>query len=118
MGYRDDLYQAKNIIGYTGDHMFRDRVTVYFISGADFGRITQYYPDDETNVGRNKVRTAHDYKIYNSKTDGCAVEFYDGSVQHESRSPFVPVGGNDILKYELAKSILAHTELKSKYAKV
>lgn len=115
MGYRDDLYQARNIIGYTGDHMYRDRVTVYFQSGGEFGRITQYYPDDQDNVGRNKVRCHHDYRIYNSQTDGCAVEFYNGAIQHESRSPFVAVAGNELLRFELAKSILAHPNLKPKY---
>lgn len=116
MGYRDDLYQPRNIIGYTGDSMYRDRVTVYFLSGAEFGRITQYYPDDATNVGRSEVRSHYDYKIYNRETDGCAVEFYNGKIQHESRSPFVPVGDNALLRFELAKSIALHKEIKPKYA--
>ncbi len=109
MGYRDDFYIGENIIGYTGDR--QNKPSVYFFHGGEFGRITQNYPEAD-NIGRNKVRRYFDYKIYNSKYDGCAIEYYAGEVQHESRSPFVAIGNQDIIRWVLAISTVAHKELK------
>ncbi len=118
MCYRDDFYKASNIIGYTGDYSNPDHVTVYFQSGEEFGRITQYYPENEANVGRSVVRSCKDYKIYNEhndQNDYHAIEFYDKKVRHTSRNPFVALDGKEHLRLELAQAISRHKYLKFKY---
>ncbi|MEM7212430.1 MAG: hypothetical protein AAF479_11145 [Pseudomonadota bacterium] len=129
MGYRDDFFKADHIIGYTGKI---DKLpTVYFRreveNGFEFGRITQHYPDDKTNVGRGVVRIARDYKIYNfqvkesflllfSKTVTHSFEYYEKNVRHESRSAFV--GADDFKQNDinlLTQSIVKFTTIKTRY---
>lgn len=99
--YQDAFYISGNIIGYTGN-LFR-YPTVYFLNRSTFGRITQAH-DDPTNIGRNVVRTKADYRIANSG-GGRAQEFYDGRVQHNSRSRFIPVtdGNRPVLARAIAR---------------
>jgi hypothetical protein len=116
MGYKDDFYQKSNIIGYTGNKMESEKLTVYFQDGNKFGRITQYYPDDDANVGRSEVREYADYRIYNK--DEFAVEYYDGQVQHESRNKFVPVPQSEYVTINtLSQAISRCKDLKPKYQK-
>jgi hypothetical protein len=104
--YEESFYQKGNIIGYTGNINLKP--TIYFQKDTKFGRITQEHPDS-TNVGRNKVRTAADYKIANG-TNGNAEEYYNGAVRHRSRNPFKTAGWFD--KIKLAKAIDLFKELK------
>ena len=70
---RDDFYRRENIIGYTGD--LRNSPTVYFLSvpwrgfgtyyNCEYGHITQDYPDNPDNVGRERVCRAETYTIQN-----------------------------------------------------
>lgn len=112
MSYRDDFYIKDNIIGYTGDIL--NNPTVYFkkVDGTgqiEFGRITQEH-DDESNVGRNVVRTARDYAITN--VNGKAQEYYNGKVRHFSRGPFTEANQTNAA---LVSAISRFTELKPKY---
>ena len=102
MGYQDDFYIPRNIVGYTGDlhGVGRNAPTVYFCRfdygvGYTFGRITQYH-ENEDNIGRNKVRTHHDYWVGNKWPEGYGVEFYNGRVRHQSRNRMYPVSWNNI----------------------
>ncbi|MBI5056709.1 MAG: hypothetical protein HZB61_08855 [Nitrospirae bacterium] len=110
--YRDDFYIAQNITGYSGN--ITSNPTVYFRREHEFGRITQEH-DDKTNIGRNKVRIASDYKIYNE--GGFAREFYNAKVQHDSRGLFREVKPSDWQSAYLILAIPKFTELKSKYGK-
>lgn len=108
--YEDDFYVSENIIGYTGD--LNQKPTVYFQKGNKFGRITQDYPDDRTNEGRNLVRSYADYRIENGKGGG-AQEFYNGKVQHESRHAFVRIADGD--RQKLATAIAAFPDIKPRH---
>lgn len=92
MGYRDDFYQEQNIIGWTGN--IHNRPSVYFRRraanrGWEFGHITVAH-DNPENVGREEVRIAADYRIFNGVVDGemRGREFWDGSIKHYSRHKF------------------------------
>jgi len=84
--YAPTFYVNENLIGYTGD--FYLNPTIYYLSNifggningqpidkwilgtnCFYGRVTQVYPDDITNVGRNKVRKAAIYMISNRIVD-------------------------------------------------
>lgn len=86
MGYRDDLYCADNILGYTGDIAKDTTVTVYFADAGglnpklqmvdgmqkvvvQFGHITQVH-DIAANVGREAAREAYSYSICNVMYQG------------------------------------------------
>ena len=90
MGYRDDFYNAENIIGYTGD--IDDGPTVYFLRDLGayklYGRITQKH-DHPKNIGREEVRQADTYE--NKRDSGVMGEWVDGICVHPSRNPFVPI---------------------------
>jgi hypothetical protein len=68
MGYRDDFYVVRNIIGYTGRISFDLPPTIYFYDCTRklLGHITQYHPNYE-NIGRQKVIVAIGYLIFNSR---------------------------------------------------
>jgi hypothetical protein len=98
MSYRDDLYCAENLIGYTGT--LNDFPTVYFHkpSTGEFGHITQRHPIVE-NVGREVVQTAaggyhietEDVTNDNGDVIGKGLAEYNGShCFHASRSEFIP----------------------------
>jgi hypothetical protein len=106
--YEDGFYVKENIIGYTGK--LTSNPTVYFQKGSRFGRITQDHPNP-SNIGRNKVRSALDYKISNSN-GGKAQEYYNGAVQHSSRNPFKPA--NFVEKFLLSKAIDRFPDKKPK----
>ena len=102
------FYVMENITGYTGS-LFSNP-TVYFRKGNKFGRITQSHPDP-TNIGRNKVRVASDYRIYNTAA-GQAEEFYHGKAQHSSRNAYRTANNFDVLV--LSKAIQLFPNKKSK----
>lgn len=110
--YRDDFYIPENIIGYTGD--LNDNPTVYFKSGPEFGRITQYHRHED-NIGRNEVRLAYDYRIINDESEGKAYEFYDGFYRHKSRHQFIEVSHTN--RYLLGLAISKFKDQKSKSVK-
>lgn len=90
MGYRDDFYVQKNIIGYTGT--LRDNPTVYFFVGGaskTFGHITQVHSVAE-NVGRETVITDSTYKCGNL-VDADGEYFYEvwSTGQHPSRNKMI-----------------------------
>lgn len=143
-GYADDFYVKDNIIGYTGD--LNDNPTVYFADAGgvnpklvkvgnkqqvlvQYGHITQLHQRD-WNIGREKVREAFSYNIYNSEKDGKAKETvlpmeWGGKVDerkldddgffvlHPSRNRFEPAtkGNLDVL----AGAIARFTEIKAMY---
>ncbi len=85
MGYRDDFYVPKNIIGYSGQvHAFP---TVYFQQGSEFGHITQKH-DISQNVGRGDVGDDPKYWIGNESYRGSLrlVEKSGDQIWHVSRS--------------------------------
>ena len=87
MGYRDDFYKKRRIIGYTGElHRYP---TVYFKSKREYGRITQFH-GVRGNIGRNEVRSADNYKIGNAMVKGkiVCVEIDNGR-SHESRNRLI-----------------------------
>lgn len=106
--YEEAFYKKDNIIGYTGTLI--SNPTVYFREGNKFGRITQFH-NNPSNIGRNKVRTASDYKITNTNY-GKAEEYYDGGVRHKSRNPFRPA--NFFEKIILARAIDRFPDQKKK----
>jgi hypothetical protein len=116
MGYRDDFYVVKNMVGYTGS--VNDNPTVYFQSDDECGRITQHH-QKEDNIGRSAVRDTAGYALGNESINGVmvAVERLNGERVHTSRNAFVSVqetsSGDRAL---LAQSIWKFTELKSKYS--
>lgn len=109
--YEENFYVKGNIIGYTGS--LNSNPTVYFKKGTRFGRITQAH-GKQNNVGRNKVRTKADYKIYNSKS-GKAKEFYGGEVKHNSRNKFHKVSFWN--RKKLTSAINLFPNIKPKYKK-
>lgn len=99
MGYRDDLYNTKNIIGYTG--RIKHNPTVYFkkkVGDAapgyvEVGHITQQH-NLTRNIGREAVLMGKDYKIVNVKSNGKtkAKESFGGLRPfHPCRSAFVRI---------------------------
>lgn len=112
MGYRDDLYTARNIIGYTGTvHL---DPTVYFQCGQEYGRITQNHPFKENN-GRSEVGSCADYRIENLRVYGQmrCVEFDGETAIHFSRSLFVPIArATKLQRAVLARSIFNYPEKK------
>lgn len=120
MGYQDNLYCRKNIIGYTGDILHKP--TVYFANemcGAvtEFGHITQQY-DQPENIGREERDWSSGYAIDNLFVLGAlrSVESKWGNPFHVSRSHFVPVRKvppNKMLYLEAA--IVAFPDLKTRY---
>lgn len=96
MSYRDDLYCAENLIGYTG--ILNDFPTVYFhkLSTGEFGHITQKHPIEQ-NVGREVVQTAaggyrmENEDVINDKGEPSkALAEYNGSFCfHPSRHEFI-----------------------------
>jgi hypothetical protein len=88
MGYRDDFYTLRNIIGYTGDLNYLP--TVYFQRGQEFGHITQYH-NRGYNVGREEVESHPCYRIINVKRDGHihSTEWKGSHNFHTSRTRFI-----------------------------
>ncbi|WP_459209131.1 hypothetical protein [Aquimarina rhabdastrellae] len=107
MAYRDDFYKKANIIGYTGT--IGSNETVYFKDGNEYGHITQDH-NFVTNIGRETVRSASDYKIENRSSDGRCQESANGVVFHVSRNPFIAVDSSTI--DQLADAITNKTEEK------
>jgi len=106
--YEDGFYKKENIIGYTGD--INISPTVYFKCNNKFGRITQSHPN-RSNIGRNIVRIANDYKISNG-SNGHAEEYYDGAIRHRSRNAFRTASWLE--KIKLAKAIDLFKDQKQK----
>ncbi len=113
MGYRDDVYNLGNIIGYTGDDPATRTVYVYDAGTKEFGRLTQAHAHQD-NVGRNKVRKEDDYWIGNE--GGRGVEKYRGQIRHRSRNAFVPVTEAIALELHLHQVINRVQNLKAKHA--
>ena len=119
MGYQDEFYITENITGYTGE--LHNDASVYFQRGDGagkiiFGRITQNH-DHRLNIGRNTVRIAADYVIENRIVEGVekCIEFYGGSIRHNSRHRYVNVAGlSSLQKAVLERSIYNFTESKGK----
>jgi hypothetical protein len=90
MGYRDDFYMVKYIIGYTGD--LHDFPTVYFQKGDEYGHVTQKH-DYPQNVGRMEVRQSNTHSIGNEIHEGTLklVERDKGKITHVSRSTLTRV---------------------------
>lgn len=92
MGYRDDVYQVWNIIGYTG--ALHDFPTVYFISPELQlgGHITQRH-GSPNNVGRQEVFGLAGYTYRNETYEGRfrLVERWPGGGIHPSRNPLVEI---------------------------
>ncbi|MCW7554055.1 hypothetical protein NX722_15805 [Endozoicomonas gorgoniicola] len=106
MGYCDDFYLARNIIGYTGliDH----QPTVYFKNAQYHGRITQFHRR-EYLVGRFYLYTNEGHQLLNYSPDlenhdllapqlpsntrerGNMFEIQFGRCCHVSRNPFTPI---------------------------
>lgn len=107
MGYRDDFYKKENIIGHTGT--IGENETVYFKKDEEFGHITQDH-DFITNIGRETVDSADDYKIENNKA-GKAEEYANGEVLHKSRNAFVPIEEDE--RDTLAEAIARHQNEKA-----
>ena len=108
---RKDFYVPENIIGYTGS--LQSSPTVYFLScpwkgfgtyfNCEFGHITQVYPENPHNVGRERVCRAAAYTIQNERGvlhEYACVKIGPGDFLHKSRSPFIEVDDNsrDVLK--------------------
>lgn len=122
MGYQDKLYEAGNIIGYTGS--LEDNPTVYFQSGNKFGHITQAH-NKADNVGREKVRESSTYKIENVVVEGKGTrcqewivsESGEKQVFHTSRSVFVPIDKDNAQQAGvMARSITGCQGVKSRYS--
>lgn len=112
MGYRDDFYEAKNIIGYTG--VLTKNPTVYFLSADEYGHITQVH-DEWRNVGRETVRSNAKYTFQNDPITKCLDERDCASahpMHHPSRSPMILVGVG-ALPPELTHAIMVHPEQKA-----
>jgi len=113
MGYRDDFYIERNIVGYTG--RLGVKPTVYFENQTEYGRITQDHPN-AGNIGRNKVRQKAGYQVSNQLSKGFfhAVEKNTG-VTHKSRNPIYNAHISKFERSRLAKAIALFPNLKSKY---
>lgn len=92
MAYRSDLYNIRNIIGYTGQ--LHRLPTIYFRDDAQniYGRITQQHRYS-FNVGRGEPASTVGYDMRNEMVNGRRVlrEYKNNVVQHTSRNPFIPV---------------------------
>lgn len=88
MAYRNDFYNLRNIIGYTGD--LRYLPTVYFRRGHEYGHITQHHMLPY-NVGREDVAYHRGYHISNYYRGGRihAIEWEGSQEVHTSRNPFI-----------------------------
>lgn len=102
MSYRDDLYCAEYLIGYTGALNAFPTVYFYKPSTAEFGHITQQHPIPE-NEGREAVQTAAGgYRIVNEEYTNdegvvvTALSEYNGThCFHPSRHAFIPKDGTN-----------------------
>lgn len=104
MAYRNDLYNVRNIIGYTGD--LRYLPTVYFQRGHEYGHITQHHMLP-FNVGREEVSFHLKYRITNYYRGGRihAIEWEGNEEIHTSRNPFITrerFGHGDLLTLSAA----------------
>jgi hypothetical protein len=114
MGYRDDFYKVKNIIGYTGD--LGKSPTVYFMNDDEYGRITQGHKNPK-NIGRNKVRSRKNYEYANELEKGKIrmVEYLNGKKLHVSRNMFIDISDNrDATIPILARAIFSFPNIKEK----
>ena len=95
MGYRDDLYNIGNIIGYTGS--LHDFPTVYFRCDrlGLAGHITQKH-DRPQNVGRHEPFETIGYSIRNKydaeKGKLVAKEYFYAYAFHTSRGAYTEIG--------------------------
>ncbi len=109
MPYRADFYIPQNIIGYTGT--ISDEPTVYFQSGTAYGHITQKH-DIRQNVGREGVKQAQDYRIFNN-SNGVAEEWANARRFHTSRNAFMSANGlGSVSLTILSLAIAKHKEMK------
>jgi hypothetical protein len=119
MGYRDDFYDARYIMGYTGQ-LHKDP-TVYFLTQNERGRITQKHKHNK-NVGREKVRGTAGYTFANELFNGRRklVEYVNGRDVHTSRNALVQVPVDDQTSSDtralLAQAITRFPDEKSRYA--
>jgi len=116
MSYRDDLYRASQIIGYTGQLHAAPSVYFYWPERQAYGHITQAH-GKARNVGRHRYNADAGYLIENAPvnelnypvgelaehdglpaTDTVCVEWRTEGGQvvsfHTSRNLFVPVCGS------------------------
>lgn len=109
MAYRGDFYIPQYIIGYTGN--INTNPTVYFQNGTGYGHITQHH-DIRQNIGREEVRHAQDYRIFNN-VHGRSEEWAGGRCFHESRNRFTGVADlRFVSKLKLSLAIANHKEKK------
>ena len=106
--YAKNLYQPKNIIGYTGN--INKNPTVYFKNGNQYGHITQDH-SIKTNIGREIGVSSSLYTAKNNKTTKKLEEAIDGRVFHKSRNPLIKTSNKNELK-ELSKAIDRYPSLK------
>ena len=117
MGYEDDFYVRKNIIGYTGE--LHNNPTVYFTTQNEHGRITQAHPNAE-NVGRNLVKTRHGHTFKNEdigRGEIRLVEYQNERKFHTSRNALIwldPTPSDNTLDI-LERAITRFPDLKRKY---
>lgn len=81
MANHDEFYRVYNIYGYSGN--LHEKPSVYFLTDTHFGRITQKYDDDPTNVGRmapmERQLGTYEYHIINTMMLGppCCYEYWE-----------------------------------------
>lgn len=117
MAYCNYLYNARNIIGYTGK--VDDSPTVYFQLGRAYGHITQDHPTP-INIGREEVAIHAGYHIDNYQIDGAyhSVEWEGREPIHMSRTAFVRrefFNPGDILTLSIA--LYRFPDIKLRYVK-
>lgn len=116
MAYRNDLYNMRNIIGYTGDLAYFP--TVYFRRGNEYGHITQHHMLPY-NVGREEVAFHLQYHIGNYYRGGRikAIEWEGMNNIHTSRNPFITRDNfrpGDLLT--LAAALYRFPDVKMRYS--
>ena len=109
MGYANNLYQPKNIIGYTGD--LNNFPTVYFKQGDHFGNIVQKHKNPD-NIGRDIVASSSLYQILNSPVRDVLEEYIGVTKIHTSSKTFKAVTNNEELNI-LSKAITTYQEIKT-----
>lgn len=114
MAYEPNFYVPENIIGYTG--VLSKNPTVYFLSGTDYGHITQVH-EDWTNVGREVICPHTGYGFGNQNDDGLRLLEKDKGarpMEHLSRSPMTLIG-KGTPPPELTHAIMVHAERKARH---
>ena len=109
MAYRPDFYIPENIIGYTG--VLKKNPTVYFLSGTEYGHITQVH-DAWENAGREEVHLNNSYEFGNRADNVLFEQDSATNTTHASRSPMTLIS-DGALAPELTHAIMVHSERKA-----